>query len=540
MKNSSFNGPTLVLPLVLLAIWAAPAFVVNPIGDFPLNDDFSFSRSVFNLTERGIWEFDDWLSMTLISQVLWGGAFCKVFGFSFSVLRISTLVSAYFGLLAMYATCRELGQTKLVSFTAALVLAFNPLFFSLSYTFMTDVPFASMCLVSSLFYIKYFKEEKWRWLAFGSLFAIAATFTRQLGLMLPLSFAVAYLWKRKPGFRTLATALLPATITLLLLQIYMEWFNATQGTPDTFGTFSKLFKRVGDAGFTVVCFDRVGMLLIYMGWFLLPLNLLLFRKPNRRVFLLSSIATVVGLLAMFQIWERFPWGNIFYNLGLGPKTLKDGIYFINVFPVLPQWAARVLSAIGIASAILLIFNLVSLLKPKCEPSAHKPSIHVFAIANLILYGGFLMLDVHFFDRYFIPLLPFLLILLLPRPKLRPPTLSFKTGAFAALFFIAVFSVTATHDYLSWNRARWRALGHLTKEKNITPNEINGGFEFNGWHRPVKERTYGAFKSWWWVDKENYLVTFGKMDGFKVMETYPYSRFLPPGKDSIFILEKAIK
>ncbi len=537
MKNTFFTRITLFFPFVLIVVWVTVAFVVNPIGEFPLNDDFSFSRSVFNLSERGVWEFDDWLSMTLITEVLWGGAFCKVFGFSFSILRISTLVLAYFGLLSMYSICRELGQTKSISFIATLILAFNPLFFSLSYTFMTDVPFISMCLISSLFYIKYFRERKWQWIVIGSFFAIAATFIRQLGLMLPFSFVIAYLWKMRLDFRSIVIALLPAVITLILLQVYMDWFNSTQGTPDTFGTFSKLFKRIGSPDFIEVCFDRVGLLLIYMGWFLLPLNLLLFRKPNRRVFLISSFFLVISLIAMFHIWERFPWGNIFYNLGLGPKTLKDGIYFINVFPMLPEWAVRALSATGIVSAILLILNLINSINLKNKSSNGGFATQIFAIGNIVLYGGFLMLDVHFFDRYFIPLLPFLIILILSKPIPQLSALPMRIGAYIVLFIIAIFSVTATHDYLSWNSARWAALDHLTKEKNITPNEINGGFEFNGWHRPAKERTYGAFKSWWWVDKENYLVTFGKMGGFKKIETYPYYRFLPPGRDSIFILKK---
>ncbi|MEZ4933399.1 MAG: hypothetical protein R2788_14925 [Saprospiraceae bacterium] len=77
--------------------------MVNPLGDFPLNDDFSFGRSVYNLTELGVLQFDDWLSMTLITQVFWEGLFAKLFGFSFlGTSFFYTLVIGGIGVLAFY------------------------------------------------------------------------------------------------------------------------------------------------------------------------------------------------------------------------------------------------------------------------------------------------------------------------------------------------------------------------------------------------------------------------------------------------------
>jgi len=147
-----------------------------------------------------------------------------------------------------------------------------------------------------------------------------------------------------------------------------------------------------------------------------------------------------------------------------------------------------------------------------------------------------MLDVHFFDRYFLPLLPFVLVVLFTFTP-TPFSVKHKSVALGILMIMATFSVGATHDYLSWNRARWKALTYLTGQLAVSPNEINGGFEFNGWHRPVKERTYGQFKSWWWVDQENFLITFGPMDGFHEIGNSPFDTYLPPGTDSIYILKK---
>ena len=87
---------------LLTAIWLLAILLINPMGEFPLNDDFSYARSTLNLSEGGILRYDPWLSMTLLAQVLWGTAFCKLFGFSFTVLRCSTLVLGWVGLVHLH------------------------------------------------------------------------------------------------------------------------------------------------------------------------------------------------------------------------------------------------------------------------------------------------------------------------------------------------------------------------------------------------------------------------------------------------------
>ena len=101
--------------------------------------------------------------------------------------------------------------------------------------------------------------------------------------------------------------------------------------------------------------------------------------------------------------------------------------------------------------------------------------------------------------------------------------------------LAGYAVTATHDYFAWNRARWHALDYLTQEKNITPHQIDGGFEFNGWHKPGPYEN-GPWKSWWWVDKDEYVVAFGDIRVFKKEKGFPFVRWLPPGVDSVYVLK----
>ena len=83
---------------------------------------------------------------------------------------------------------------------------------------------------------------------------------------------------------------------------------------------------------------------------------------------------------------------------------------------------------------------------------------------------------------------------------------------------AWFAVSATHDYLAWNRARWAALADLTQRDHVDPSRIDGGFEFNALHyygrRPARSGL-----SWWWVQDDEYRVAFGPMDGYVTLTSW---------------------
>src|SRR5690242_17480905 len=95
--------------LLLILIFIISELLVNPVGNFPLNDDWTYSKSVLILKNEGKFDIGNFAAMTLFSHLIWGFAFVKVFGFSFTVLRFSTLLSSLIGILIL--------NKLLVSFT---------------------------------------------------------------------------------------------------------------------------------------------------------------------------------------------------------------------------------------------------------------------------------------------------------------------------------------------------------------------------------------------------------------------------------------
>ncbi|MBK9013288.1 MAG: glycosyltransferase family 39 protein [Saprospiraceae bacterium] len=525
--------------LALLALaWLAAMIVINPTGNFPLNDDWAYAKDVWYLSEQGILKLDDWPAMTRLTQIFWGAGVCKVFGFSHEALRYSTMLLGFAGLVAAWFIFLEMGASRRLATLGTAVLMFNPMYFSLSATFMTDVPFLALFLWSIYFFLKSANSGKLRHVVWATVFTLLATLVRQMGMAGPLAFAAVWLYRQGVNWRSLAVALTPLALAVAAYVGFTKWYEVTQGLPESYGSLGKLAKRFGGKGFFLECLKRIGLLLFYLGFFLSPVTVLLLRRhlrsANATLRWWTVGITLVLAVTFFFAWKHYPLGNMVYNLGLGPKTLKDGAVWLNVSPMLSDSALNATKMVGVILGVIFLLNLVPSVVRGFK-TVGKPRLQsVFIWTFLVAYIGFLLTELYFLDRYHMVLVPFLLAVLVQGHDI---DFGKKQVVAASIFLVlmAGYATTGTHDYISWNRARWRALDYLTKEKGVKPNQIDGGFEFNGWYKPGPKDN-GPWKSWWWVDKDEYVVAFGDIRVFTKQKGFPFERWLPPGVDSVYVLK----
>ena len=175
----------------------ATTFLVYSPAEIPIVDDWTYAWSVEHFLHTGELRMLEWSAHYPLSQVLWGALFSQLFGFSFVVLRLSTLVLAWAGLLAFFLTLREVGIGPFPAGLATLALWCNPVFFVLSHSFMTDVPFVSAMNAAILFYVRW--VNRWRtWdLCLGSVLTMLAFLNRQLGAalaLIPLGYLLLARW----------------------------------------------------------------------------------------------------------------------------------------------------------------------------------------------------------------------------------------------------------------------------------------------------------------------------------------------------------
>lgn len=540
--------------MLLAAIGFLVEFLVNPSGEFPLNDDWSYTLSLQHLYENHHLVLGGWTSMPLMIQLYWGLLFCKIFGFSFTVLRYSTIVLGLAGVIGSYFLMKEFSVNRKVCLFAALIVLLNPIYLNLSNTFMTDVPFTSLLIFAILFFVRACKTDRTRYILLGLVFAVLATLIRQLGLLVVGAFSIAWLVKGGLERRTLLISFFSSALPLGIYLGYNHWIRAEGHYPVKYdeGVRRILYTLFSSDHSTVRLLFRQGLtVLVYCGCFIFPFLFILdwraiWRERRTRVIISGILTIVAGIYCIYK--PVLPlMGNIMNIYGLGPVSMRDVsiLQSSNLQPVSPLiWQLLSLAGIIGAGALFLIPRRIG---------TRRPAI-VFLYCFAALYTG-VMLVGGTYDRYLLPLLPVLAVLLLsslspatPRESERkaPERLKLILASLVLLPY-AFFSTAGTADYLSWNRARWNAIHFLTQDKGIKPQQIDAGFEFNGYYlyndkdiTELKQRSDPMQRSWWWVQDDSYLIAFGPVRGYTSVRAYPYKRILSPsssGGDKIYILEK---
>ena len=541
---------------ILSIFWILSIILVDPRGNFPLNDDWSYGLAVKNLIEKGAFYPTPWTSMPLISQALWGAIFCIPFGFSFITFRFSTLSLGLIGIAGTYLLLRLIGSNRLLAIIGSLLIAINPIYYALSFTFMTDVPFTAFAVMATFFIVLHLQKESKGYLIAGAGFAAVAILCRQLGLILPLAFAIAVLFKYGFSFRMFRQAgfLLIAGFGSKIL--FENWLSSTGGLPQLYNsTTDALLEVLGNPKlFLPISTWNVLIFFIYLGLFLLPFTLMLPSpfaglKPRIRFYggIISGGFVVGSSIILLMLNKVLPqMDNVIIKSGIGPITLHD-IYLFklpNIEP-LPSFIWILVTAIAILGGGLLILQIIGqLIQLYYNRSDIKNSpdsiVKIFFFSASILYFLPIIFTNHPFDRWLLPLIP-----LLCSAMMVPTTANLTKKRFISvpsvafiMIVMAIFSITGTRDYLSWNRARWQALNNLIEKESISPNEIDGGFEFNGWYLYNSNEPITAQKNIWGGNNTRYMITMGPVRGFEFYREYTYDKWLPPGQASIYVLRRS--
>jgi len=490
--------------------------------------------------------------MTLVAQVLWGALFSVPFGFSFHALRLSTLVLGLIGILATYGLLREARASRKTAFIGAVVIATNPIYTDLSNTFMTDVPFFAFALLSIYLYARGLRTGSRTEIATGTVIACIATLTRQVGIMLPMAFAVACIVKNGFRLRMIALALVPVILILGILFGYQKWLTASHNMPLYYGIQKESIPYLFHSGgwqITVAVADFAKKASAYLGLFLLPWLLLTLpwksEGESAKKYLLGWIPSIAFfLLLMGNLAYSHDWmplkterGNILMDFRLGPVPLFD-VWLLQI-PYIenaPKWIWQIVTLAGVAGAALLFRHvLVSLshVFRRTKAEAFSPRwLTVLLLATCVLYAMPVLLisKTGYFDRYFLPLMP----LMMPLALLTGSVKTSRVSMVLALVILAVFagfSVAGTHDYFAWNRARWKAYLNLIQVDKIPSRKVNGGYECNGWF------SYQEREDWQEFIDDTYVITLGPVGGYQVIRQYPVRSWLPYGQEEILVLRR---
>ncbi len=506
--------------------------------------------------------------MNFLGHMFWGALFCLPSGFSFTALRVSTLVLGLIGVLTAYGLFLEIGATCGVALFGALSFGMNPLYLVLSYTYMTDVPFLTFCLLSLYFLLRAMRTNSTWEMAIGLMFACVALLIRQSGLAIFIAAGLAHLAKDRPRARTALIAGIPILIGFAVQLLFKEWLKFTQQASVAYGLQVRwvLYACSHISWRSIVPLTQASIVfLVYLGLFSFPF--LIFMGPRRlmSLFRFRSITFVTLLFAVLTVYflrdKRIPLlPNYLYDLGLGPALLYDtDILHLRHLPTAGKSFWTVMTFAGLVGAVFLfqamLVAIAEIFRRRTLALVPKQSMLLLLATGMVYIAPLLALRLTpevVFDRYLLFLVPLAALLLVQSsatPELVKTSSRFTVPGVAALVLCGVSSVAGTHDYLSWNRVRWQALNNLMQEQHVPPAQIDGGYEFNGWYLysrsypnplpiPGVEGRPASNKSWWWVASDDYLVTFGPVPGYAEVKEYSFRRWLPPGEGKLFVLGRA--
>ena len=518
---------------IITLLWLLPAAFLGHHGGFPLNDDWAYTYSVKHFLEHGeLWR-TEWTYIPLITHTLIGAAFSKLFGFSFETLRLSGLFMGWVGLIGVHTLCRAAGTSAVVAAFAALLVAFNPLYLNLSYTFMTDVPFAAMAVWSIALLLIGMRRWSYALMALGVLLGIAATLSRQFGLAVAGSFALTLVATapRNPRRWIAAAAVVAINVAIYLGLPFLLYGYLHTIRSDSWVTTTAVAKGTASSAFL-----KNGVFaVVYLGLFLSPMSLVLalqhFSARRRTLLIVAAATAAVFLLALLALRWRLPRYNMIYDLGVGPMVIGLKTVLIGSRPLL-WWP---ITAVGAASACLLLVttanHLLSNYRNLFAPRFLLPAAAAAAYAPVVLVFGM--------DRYLLPVIPLLAAataIHLSSDGVRSRRL-IVAGSIAILV-IGAFSVCGTRDYLTRHRTNWALLSELTT-RGVTTDQINGGFEFSCWnnHGVDASRIAWETKGAWVID-DTYVISYDlQLAGYTPIQKRSYQRLLPPGTETVTLYER---
>jgi Dolichyl-phosphate-mannose-protein mannosyltransferase len=522
---------TLAPGAILIFLYFSAAILLRLFAAVPFHDDWTYAWSVEHLLKTGELQVLDWSVHYPFVQILWGALFCLPFGFSFSTLRVSTVVLAWLGALALYGTLREFGRTRSESLIATVVLLANPVFFVLSFSFMTDVPFLSFANIAFFFIAQGLSRRSPLEIYVGCIFAAGALFIRQIAVAIPASLLLYFLFT--PSHRSWRYLLPTSGICLL-------FFLAPILTAQVFGMTSQsksLMTWVID--FWLHHYNQavpgVLRILMHTGLALLPLSMPMVASVYRRPLFWGAVIALFILTGCSILFG----GEI--------PNPQDGMWQLNTLgrerrllqgppapDFLPSWLNPPLFMLSLFSSAVMIVKVIDVI---CG-SIGKPrglfvwyaSIQFALIMVLWFFGPWGS------DRYSVVLLPPLIVILANR-QLRSKMALASIGVLFALSMLVTWNETQT------SRAIAEALGWL-RGKDIPFTSIDAGYVFNGWNLyahpenlspgAVPERDVPLVTS-----KENkpYVIAASPIAGYRVIREYSWAIPLTSFEPKVYVLEK---
>ncbi len=538
-------GARLIYPALILLAFAALVVVVNPFHDFPVQDDWDYARTVSILLRTGAFERSQIAQASEITSALWGALFAALFGFSFNVLRISTLVLSANALLICFAILGELGFDHTRRLLGVLTLLVAPLFVFLSFTFMTDVPMLCCLLGATYFYLRALRTMDARLAVAASICVALAFLTRQVGIVVAFAAALTFALHAPPAKRlalTSASIALPCMVALA----YLLWLTSSNGVTwaNSQMTVRDTLAFIADPQLPATVLRRIAADLTTIAFYLAPLALLVLpafvhtlKRPTRTRLIVGAVLATTYVATIARLALRGEWlpylTDAFTRAGLRPYlgyfAYAQGSFRAEILP-LGLWIALTVSASALGCWLLWLLII---------QAKHSPAMG-FVYLTLLALALPTLLFREFYERFLLPFIPLAIIVLLDAT--RDMRLSPRV-ALVGVAAMLLFALLLMKDYWGWMDARWSVAQQIVSE-GVPLEKLDAGYEWDGWmlydksiQRIEREHLPMQITPWAYVIDPEFLFAFTPLPSYHVVRAITFDSPFGARANRFYVLQR---
>ena len=488
--SRKFRLPALSCSLAVLFC----ELISRPYANMGICDDGPYVLIAQKLAATGHIVYNGWPAAMLVCQLYLGAAFIKLFGFSFTTVRMSTLLVAVLTAFAIQRIMVRAGISERNATIGTLALVLSPLYLLLSVTFMTDI-IGLFAVVICLYGCLRALQSSTPNAAIGWLcFAVAANSlcgtSRQiawLGVLAMIPSALYVLGSRgiwRAGRRALWAGWAATATGALFVFACMHWFarqpfiQPEHLLPGAFPLPHILWE------FSYSVLDAALLLLPVIALFLAEV-----RRTRLRT--LAAVAVCfVGYtfvaLHPSHLRSTFPLEPIPAEIGewVNVHAIYQFLLIKGEPPIFLNTGTQILLTVMSFGGLLGLF--ASFLRPRLTPaSVDAPTrtswaelailLLPFTIAYaLLLTPRAATTGIH--DRYLLSLLVVALIFLVRyyQERIQP---RLPAASILLVAVVAVYSVAVIHNFFSFYRARV-AIASEIRASGVPDVSVNNGWEYN--------------------------------------------------------------
>lgn len=521
--------------LILAGVWTGLFLVVDPRGQFPLNDDFQYAETARRfLAGEGV-HLPEWALSSTVSHALLGAVMTAPWGASNQALRMWMLVMGLIGAAVVYALARRWKASPDAALLAGLTLALSPLYATMSASFHLDVTTAVFMTAGLGAFLRGRERGSMGWLAASSALIALSGLSRQTSFFCAAGAAASLALDRKLTIRSAAALLLPAG---LAAAAFLGWVRFIHGPTwawecgryvSTTAMSYWLRPNVWDA-----ILERVSDSIQMSALCLAPLAAVRLRDSFRRRPARPEAAILALVIGAGIIGFLFNGGlplieNTLSRAGLGAVTLNAADEKVSGWWESP-WLWQLLGLIALLSSWVLTRAVVE--------EARGPRAGELRAAALFVgapYAAMLFMPA-LYDRYLLTLLPAAAAAFAAGRQERAGKL---VPGFVVLALLGGFTAAGLTDYFAWNRARWAA-GMEAVAHGVPPDKVENGFDWDGQFSLTRNmaklkaakpaREIGVW-DWQGLNRVVAATTFSRtptLDGWVSLNVYRYRTPLAPG------------